>query len=86
MGWSEADNNATAWLHLASWNLPDSQLRESKMEPRVEKISRKNFRNIYRNIFGKIQGEGETTDKDVSIKGQLKVSQKSNGRGGNRTY
>ena len=25
-GWSEADNNATPWLHLASWNLQDSQL------------------------------------------------------------
>ena len=24
-GWSEADNNATPWLHLASWNLPDSK-------------------------------------------------------------
>ena len=21
-----SDNNATSWLHLASWNLPDSQL------------------------------------------------------------
>ena len=30
------DYNATSWLHLASWNLPDSQLSlESKMEPSV---------------------------------------------------
>ena len=29
-------NNTTSWLHLASWNLPDSQLSwESKMEPSV---------------------------------------------------
>ena len=29
-------NNATSWLHLARWNLPDSQLSwESKMEPSV---------------------------------------------------
>ena len=28
--------NTTSWLHLASWNLPDSQLSwESKMEPSV---------------------------------------------------
>ena len=33
-----SDNNATSWLHLASWNLPDSQLSwESKMEPSVAK-------------------------------------------------
>ena len=25
-GWSQSENNATLWLHLASWNLPDSQL------------------------------------------------------------
>ena len=25
-GWSKPENNATLWLHLASWNLPDSQL------------------------------------------------------------
>ena len=24
-GWSKIENNATLWLHLASWNLPDSQ-------------------------------------------------------------
>ena len=31
-------NKATSWLHLASWNLPDSQLSwESKMEPSVAK-------------------------------------------------
>ena len=35
-GWSKLENNATLWLHLASWNLPDSQLSwESKMEPSV---------------------------------------------------
>ena len=35
-GWSKPENNATLWLHLASWNLPDSQLSwESKMEPSV---------------------------------------------------
>ena len=26
MWWSQSENNATSWLHLASWNLPDSQL------------------------------------------------------------
>ena len=40
-GWwvgNYSDNNAFLWLHLASWNLPDSQLsRESKMEPSVAK-------------------------------------------------
>ena len=36
-GWSQSENNATLWLHLASWDLPDSQLSlESKMEPSVE--------------------------------------------------
>ena len=25
-----SDNNATSWLHLASWNLPDSQLNWQK--------------------------------------------------------
>ena len=25
-GWSQSENNATLWLHLASWDLPDSQL------------------------------------------------------------
>ena len=25
-GWFWVQNNATLWLHLASWNLPDSQL------------------------------------------------------------
>ena len=35
------ENNATLWLHLASWNLPDSQISwESKMEPSVAKITR----------------------------------------------
>ena len=30
------DYSTTAWLHLTSWNLPDSKLsRESKMEPSV---------------------------------------------------
>ena len=34
-GWFH-DNNDTLWPHLASWNLPDSQLsRESKMKPSV---------------------------------------------------
>ena len=33
-GWSQLHFIATSWLHLASWNLPDFQLRwESKMEP-----------------------------------------------------
>ena len=36
-GWCQ-ENNATLWLHLASWNLPDSQLSwESKMEPSLAK-------------------------------------------------
>ena len=31
-------NNTTSWLHLASWNLPDSQLfLQSKTEPSVAK-------------------------------------------------
>ena len=31
--------NTTSWLHLASWNLPDSQLSsESKMEPECGNI------------------------------------------------
>ena len=36
-GWMVlSGNNTTSWLHLASWNLPDSQLSsESKMEPSV---------------------------------------------------
>ena len=35
-GWSEANDNAMLWLHLASWNLQDSQLGlESKIEPSV---------------------------------------------------
>ena len=35
-GWSKLDHDATLWLHLASWNLPDSQFGwESKMEPSV---------------------------------------------------
>ena len=47
-----SDNNATSWLHLASWNLPDSQLSwESKMEPSVAiSLSDDNswlFLNIY---------------------------------------
>ena len=37
-GWGSVENNATLWLHLASWNLPDSQLSwESKMEPECGK-------------------------------------------------
>ena len=28
-------NIPTLWFHLKSWDLPDSQLRESKMEPSV---------------------------------------------------
>ena len=42
-GWARAysiggKNNTTSWLHLASWNLPDSQLSwESKMEPECGK-------------------------------------------------
>ena len=41
-GWMVlCDYNATSWLHLASWNLPDSQLSwESKMEPSVAKIKK----------------------------------------------
>ena len=40
-GWVvPSENQATLWLHLASWNLPDSQLSwESKMEPSVAIIS-----------------------------------------------
>ena len=35
-GWSKIDHKATLWLHLASWNLLDSQLSwVSKMEPSV---------------------------------------------------
>ena len=36
-GWTVlSGNNTTSWLHLAGWNLPDSQLSwESKMEPSV---------------------------------------------------
>ena len=36
-GWGIPSGNiATSWLHLASWNLLDSQLcLESKMEPSV---------------------------------------------------
>ena len=31
-----SENNTTLWLHLSSWNLPDSQLSsEFKMEPSV---------------------------------------------------
>ena len=26
MWWSQSENNATLWLHLASWKFPDSQL------------------------------------------------------------
>ena len=38
-GWLLVYNKATSWLHLASWNLPDSQLRcESKMDPSVAKV------------------------------------------------
>ena len=37
-GWSKLDHKATLWLHLASWNLPNSQLSwESKMEPKCGK-------------------------------------------------
>ena len=36
-GWSQLHNIATSWLHLASWNLPDSQHSwESKMEPECD--------------------------------------------------
>ena len=38
VGWwmIPSGNITTSWLHLASWNLPDSQLSwESKMEPSV---------------------------------------------------
>ena len=35
-GWFFIGNNTTSWLHLASWDLLDSQLSwESKMEPSV---------------------------------------------------
>ena len=34
LGGHHLHNHTTSWLHLASWNLPDSQLSwESKMEP-----------------------------------------------------
>ena len=37
----KSENQATLWLHLASWNLPDSQLGyKSKMEPSVAKNQR----------------------------------------------
>ena len=33
---NRGDHSTTSWLHLACWNLPDSQLsRQSKMEPSV---------------------------------------------------
>ena len=43
-GWgcSISGNNTTSWLHLARWNLPDSQLSwESKMEPSVAILLRR---------------------------------------------
>ena len=41
-GWSKPENNATLWLHLSSWNLPDSQLNwESEMEPSGAKREKK---------------------------------------------
>ena len=43
-----SDNNATLWLHLASWNLPDSQLSwESKMEPSVPIWLKSRHRRIF---------------------------------------
>ena len=49
-------NTTTSWLHLASWNLPDSQLSwESKMEPSVAKnLNERNqcsfcAQNLYKN-------------------------------------
>ena len=44
-----AENNTTSWLHLASWNLQDSQLSwESKMEPECGNKTKKmmNFQNF----------------------------------------
>ena len=44
------DNNATPWLHLASWNLPDSQPSwVSKMEPNVAKTKNKFY--LPKNLF-----------------------------------
>ena len=38
MHMQNTQKKANLWLHLASWNLPDSQLSlESKTEPRVAK-------------------------------------------------
>ena len=39
-GWVLTGNNATPWLHLASWSLTNSQLSwESKMEPECGNIA-----------------------------------------------
>ena len=46
------DNNATPWLHLASWNLPDSQLSwESKMEPSVAITKKRYFTAIVQILY-----------------------------------
>ena len=51
-GWLKSDYSTNLWLHLASWNLPDSQLSwVSKMEPsvaiskelRISQISKKKW-------------------------------------------
>ena len=49
-GWFH-QNNATSWLHLASWNLPDSQLSwVSKMEPSVAKRSKGGISTTIENV------------------------------------
>ena len=50
-GGSKLENNATLWLDIVSWNLPDSQLSwESKMEPSVAKRSGDNFYGDISNV------------------------------------
>ena len=46
-GWFLVENNATLWLHLASWNLPDSQLSK-KWAKRIKKWGpRQSWRVIF---------------------------------------
>ena len=49
-GWlvgNYSENNATSWIHLASWNLPDFELSwESKMESSVATTLYKYWSNI----------------------------------------
>ena len=54
-----SENQATSWLHLASWNLPDSWLSsDSKMEPSVAKTSFTKvaqFGILFENVLYKIK-------------------------------